>query len=285
VDDGSGEKLLPDAIPYEQAIAEADPKPPEGLSADDLYILYTGGTTGMPKGVLWRQEDIFYAALSQGSPGSVEEIVERARGGGIRSVPAPPFMHGAAHWASFNMWHVGGTVIVQSDGSRLDAHDVWSTIEREKANHLLIVGDAFARPLLDQLGQEEYDLSSLVLMSSGGAILTAALKDEFLERLPQLRVMDALGSSESGAQAATIAVAGQKAQTGQFAMAPGNLVLRAPRRRAGSHARDTSPSATTRTRRRRGAPSPWSAACATQCPGIARRWGRTAPCACSAATR
>jgi fatty-acyl-CoA synthase len=226
VDDGSGEKLLPDAIPYEQAIAEADPKPPEGLSADDLYILYTGGTTGMPKGVLWRQEDIFYAALSQGSPGSVEEIVERARGGGIRSVPAPPFMHGAAHWASFNMWHVGGTVIVQSDGSRLDAHDVWSTIEREKANHLLIVGDAFARPLLDQLGRQDYDLSSLVLMSSGGAILTAALKDEFLEHLPQLRVMDALGSSESGAQAATIAVAGQKAQTGQFAMAPGNLVLR-----------------------------------------------------------
>jgi fatty-acyl-CoA synthase len=226
VDDGSGEKLLPDAIPYEQALAEADPKPPEGLSADDLYILYTGGTTGMPKGVLWRQEDIFYAALSQGSPGSLEAIVEKARGGGIRSVPAPPFMHGAAHWASFNMWHVGGTVIVQSDGSRLDAHDVWSTIEREKANHLLIVGDAFARPLLDQLRSQEYDLSSLVLMSSGGAILTAALKDEFLEHLPQLRVMDALGSSESGAQAATIAVAGQKAQTGQFAMAPGNLVLR-----------------------------------------------------------
>jgi fatty-acyl-CoA synthase len=227
VDDGSGEELLRDAIPYEQALAEADPKPPEGLSADDLYILYTGGTTGMPKGVLWRQEDIFHAALSSGAAaGSIEEIVARARTGGIRSVPAPPFMHGAAHWASFNMWHIGGTIVVQSDGTRLDPHDVWSTVEREKANHLLIVGDAFARPLLDQLKQRRYDLSSLALMSSGGAILTAALKDELLEHLPQLRIMDALGSSESGAQAATVVVAGQKAQTGQFDMAPDNLVLR-----------------------------------------------------------
>jgi fatty-acyl-CoA synthase len=227
VDDGSGEELLQGAIPYEQALAEADPKPPEALSADDLYILYTGGTTGMPKGVLWRQEDIFHAALSSGIPaGSIEEIVARARTGGIRSVPAPPFMHGAAHWASFNMWHIGGTIVIQSDGTRLDAHDIWSTVEREKANHLLIVGDAFARPLLDQLKQRRYDLSSLALMSSGGAILTAALKDELLEHLPQLRIMDALGSSESGAQAATVAVAGQKAQTGQFAMAPDNLVLR-----------------------------------------------------------
>jgi acyl-CoA synthetase (AMP-forming)/AMP-acid ligase II len=227
VDDASGEELLQGAIPYEQALAGADPKPPEGLSADDLYILYTGGTTGMPKGVLWRQEDIFHAALSSGAAaGSLEEIVARARGGGIRSVPAPPFMHGAAHWASFNMWHIGGTIVVQSEGTRLDAHDVWSTVEREKANHLLIVGDAFARPLLDQLGRRRYDLSSLALLSSGGAILTAALKDELLEQLPQLRIMDALGSSESGAQAATVAVAGQKAQTGQFAMAPDNLVLR-----------------------------------------------------------
>ncbi|MEN8181489.1 MAG: acyl-CoA synthetase [Myxococcota bacterium] len=227
VDDGSGEALLPGALPYEQALAEAEPRPPEGLCPDDLYILYTGGTTGMPKGVLWRQEDIFHAALYAGSAsGSLAEIVERARSGGIRSLPAPPFMHGAAHWASFNMWHIGGTVIVQSDPLRLDAHDVWSTVEREKVNHLLIVGDAFARPLLDQLARHRYDLSSLALMSSGGAILTAALKDEFLEHLPNLRIMDALGSSESGAQAATVATAGQKAQTGQFAMTPGNLVLK-----------------------------------------------------------
>jgi fatty-acyl-CoA synthase len=227
VDDGSGEELLPGALDYEAALASAQPEPPADLSPDDLYILYTGGTTGRPKGVLWRQEDIYYAALSGGArPESVDEIVAKARAGGLRSVPAPPFMHGAAHWVAFNMWGVGGTVIVQSEPRRLDPHDVWSTVEREKANHLLIVGDAFARPLLDQLRQRRYDLSSLVMLSSGGAILTAALKDEFLEHLPHLRILDALGSSESGAQAAQVSGAGARATTGRFALGPDNLVLR-----------------------------------------------------------
>ncbi len=227
VDDGSGEALLPGALDYERALAEANPAPPGGLSADDLYILYTGGTTGMPKGVLWRQEDIFYAALAGGSrPATIAEIVGKAKAGGVRAIPAPPFMHGAAHWVAFNMWHAGGTVIVQSEPRHLDPHDVWSTAEREQANALLIVGDAFARPLLDQLRKQRYDLSALRLLSSGGAILTAKLKNEFLECLPELRILDALGSSESGAQAAQFSVAGQRATTGQFALAPGNVVLK-----------------------------------------------------------
>jgi fatty-acyl-CoA synthase len=226
VDDGSGAALLPGALDYEAALSQASPEAPRDLSADDLYILYTGGTTGMPKGVLWRQEDIFHAALSAGSGrGSLAEIVERARTGDIRSLPAPPFMHGAAHWVAFNMWHVGGTILVQSEVRRLDPHDIWSTLEKERASHLLIVGDAFARPLLDRLGEHSYDLSSLRLVSSGGAILTAALKDEFLARLPDVRIMDALGSSESGAQASQVSTSGEKASTGEFVMSPDNLVL------------------------------------------------------------
>lgn len=227
VADESGEPLLPGALDYEAALADAKPEPPRDLSPDDLYILYTGGTTGMPKGVLWRQEDIFRAAMGGPMPPqTIEEAVARAKAGGIRSLPAPPFMHGAAHWVAFNIFSVGGTLIVQSQPRHLDPDDIWSTIEREKANLLTIVGDAFGRPLVDQLARKSYDLSSFVMLTSGGAILTAALKDEFLRHLPKIRILDALGSSESGAQASQFTEGGRKATTGDFAFAPGNLVLK-----------------------------------------------------------
>jgi fatty-acyl-CoA synthase len=134
-------------------------------------------------------------------------------------------MHGAAHWAAFNMWHVGGTVIVQSRPERLDPQDIWSTVEREQVNAVTIVGDAFGRPLVDALRARTYDLSSLTLLTSGGAILTAALKQEFLELLPDLKILDALGSSESGAQAAQFTTKDSAPPTGDFSMSPGNTVL------------------------------------------------------------
>jgi fatty-acyl-CoA synthase len=228
VADESGEALLPGALDYEDALAKAEPTPPPAgsLSPDDLYILYTGGTTGMPKGVLWRQEDILRAALYPGELPSVDAIVERAKGGGIRALPTAPFMHGAAHWAAFNMWHLGGTIVVQNEPRRLDPQDIWSTVEREKVNSVTIVGDAFGRPLADELHANSYDLSSLAMLTSGGAILTAALKQEFLELLPQIRILDALGSSESGAQAAQFSTKDSKPTTGDFSMSPGNTVLK-----------------------------------------------------------
>jgi fatty-acyl-CoA synthase len=227
VDDGSGEALLPGAVDYEEALAAAVPEPPRGLSPDDLYILYTGGTTGMPKGVLWRQDEIVRAALlpPRVAP-TLEAIVERARRADpVRALPAPPFMHGAAHWAAFTVWHAGGTVVVQSEPRHFDPHDVWSTVERERVNTLTIVGDAFARPLLDALRERRYDLSSLRIVSSGGAILTAANKRALLEALPGARILDVLGSSESGHQATQVARAGGAATTGDFDLAEGNVVL------------------------------------------------------------
>jgi acyl-CoA synthetase (AMP-forming)/AMP-acid ligase II len=226
VEDESGEDLLPGALDYERALAQAEPAAPTGLSPDDLYVLYTGGTTGMPKGVLWRQEDVFRAALYTGPAPSLEAVLERARAGGPRALPTPPFMHGAAHWAAFNMWHVGGTVVVQSHVRRLDPHDIWATVERERISAMVIVGDAFGRPLLDQLRVRDYDLSSLRLVTSGGAILTAALKQQFLERLPGIKILDTLGSSESGAQAAQTASADAVATTGDFTLNPDSVVLR-----------------------------------------------------------
>jgi fatty-acyl-CoA synthase len=227
VSDESEAPLLDGALDYEQALAAAEPAPPRDLSPDDLYVLYTGGTTGMPKGVLWRQEDIFRAALYTRPVASAREVAEGADRADLRALPAPPFMHGAAHWAAFNMWAMGGTIIVQSEPRRLDPHDIWSTVERERVSVLTIVGDAFGRPLLDRLREREYDLSSLRLLTSGGAILTAALKREFLERLPGIRLRDALGSSESGSQASQVVHGGDRITTGDFEMAPENTVLKA----------------------------------------------------------
>ncbi len=227
VEDGSGESLLPGAVDYEQALAASDPAAPRDLSPDDLYALYTGGTTGMPKGVLWRQEDVYLSAIGgAGAPDTLEAIVDKAGTRAVRVLPAPPFMHGAAHWVAFNVWCLGGAVVVQSHPDRLDPDDVWSTVERERVTLLTIVGDAFGRPLADQLARRAYDLSALRTISSGGAILTAALKDELLERLPGVRILDALGSSESGSQASQVSKAGRRATTGDFAVAPDNVVLK-----------------------------------------------------------
>jgi acyl-CoA synthetase (AMP-forming)/AMP-acid ligase II len=201
VDDGSGIPLLTGAADYEAALAAADALAPTGLSPDDRYILYTGGTTGMPKGVLWRQGDFLATCL--GVNGTSTDIVGTAarRGASLRTLPAAPFMHGAAHWNAISAFVSGGTVVVPDQPARFDPSDVLATCERERVTALQIVGDPFARPLLDQLDARSYDLSHLRFLLSGGAVLSARVKARLIERIPALRIVDVLGSSETGRQA------------------------------------------------------------------------------------
>jgi acyl-CoA synthetase (AMP-forming)/AMP-acid ligase II len=192
---------------YEAALrAQAPTRGFEPRSADDLYCVYTGGTTGMPKGVLWRHEDIFFAAMGGGDPISLgdhitepEQLASRVLRPGVRALALPPFMHAAGHWLAFSNMFGGGTVITTSRGS-FDPKEVWGLVEAEGVNALVVVGDAMARPLLDLLASEpgRYDLSSLMAIGSGGAVLSPATKAQIAHLLPGRIVADLFGSSETG---------------------------------------------------------------------------------------
>ncbi|AKK25447.1 acyl-CoA synthetase [Mycobacterium sp. EPa45] len=224
VADSSGNELLPGAVDYESIIST--PAPAGGMPTprgDDLYILYTGGTTGMPKGVLWRQHDIFMSAMggrpfgAEKSLESYEELAEQARlNAGFRSVlMIPPLMHGAAQWAAFNMFSTGGWMVLPDDVDRLNAPAVMKLAERERVLSIPVVGDAIARPLLDEIETGKYDLSGLVTITNGGAPLSPTVRERLLAALPNLMVLDAVGASETGMQMTTMAAKGveQKAAT------------------------------------------------------------------------
>jgi len=234
VADGSGQPLLPGAVDYEEALASASAATPAVRpSPDDLYILYTGGTTGMPKGVLWRSADIFVAAMGgrradRSEFDSLDEIAQRvAEAPTVRTVIGPPLMHGAAQWTGFIMMHSGMTLCFPSIPEKLDGHDFLATIEREKAFSCSIVGDAFARPILDAMAEGSYDLSSLKVIGSGGAPLSTANKKALLEVVPGLMVLDAIGSSETGVQGSNPSTQDSEVSTGNFTPAPGACVISA----------------------------------------------------------
>ena len=174
--------------------------------ADDLYCVYTGGTTGMPKGVLWRHDDIFFAAMGGGDPLSLgnhvtapEELADRVLHPGITALAISPFMHAAGHWLAFSTLFGGGKVVTL-DGGVFDPAAAWRLVEVERVNVLVVVGDAMARPLLDVLAAapDRHDLSSLMAVGSGGAVLSPSTKAQLAELLPGRVLADRFGSSETG---------------------------------------------------------------------------------------
>jgi acyl-CoA synthetase (AMP-forming)/AMP-acid ligase II len=230
VDDGSAD-AVPGSVDYEALLGEASAtRPPLDWSPDDRYVVYTGGTTGDPKGVLWRQDDFLATAL--GVDGPTDALVARARRPGRpRALPAPPFMHGAAHWNALSCWLGGGTVVVQDQTDHLDPIDVLDTCEREGVGSLLIVGDAFARPIIDEIERGDRDLTALRYLMTGGAVLSPALKARFVAALPDLRVVDILGSSETGRHGLSATSSASADEPGVFAPSPTTVVLSADRTR------------------------------------------------------
>jgi acyl-CoA synthetase (AMP-forming)/AMP-acid ligase II len=195
--------------PYEEALAASSNARDFGpRRSDDHYVIYTGGTTGLPKGVVWTHENAFYACIGGGDPsrqtGGVTdpaELVDKIMDAPIVFLPVAPLMHAAGQWTSLSWLFSGGTVVLLP-GS-LDPVRVWRTIGEEKVNLITVVGDPVVRPLVDAwLAEGPFDVSSLFSIGSGGAPLSPALREQLMSILPGVIVSDGFGSSETGAQGA-----------------------------------------------------------------------------------
>ncbi|MFZ6002590.1 MAG: acyl-CoA synthetase [Actinomycetota bacterium] len=213
-----------ESMAFEDAVASASPERDFApRSADDHYVLYTGGTTGMPKGVVWRHEDVFFA-LGGGIDAYTNErvadewtLAKKASSveSPLRSLNLPPLMHGAAQWGFLRFAFEGNLIVMLR---RFDPHEVWRVVEREAINNISITGDAMARPMIEALdelgGPDALDLSSLFVLASTAAIFSPTVKDKYLEAFPNLLLIDAIGSSETGSNGMRVVAKGDTQNKG-----------------------------------------------------------------------
>ena len=238
IDDGT-EPLMEGAIDYESSISSSKEQNRFDRTEENIYMLYTGGTTGMPKGVMYKHggfiPSMLKTAFAMGFEvpediSDLEKIVKNAKENDSLSVslPACPLMHGTGMWlGAFLPMFSGGTVVTISDLG-LNPKKVWEEVVKNKVNSLVIVGDAFAKPLLDELKEaksssNEYDISSLRAMISSGVMWSSEIKDGLLE-LHDMTLFDAMGSSEGGMGSA-VSNREMPAKTAKFALNPGVIVL------------------------------------------------------------
>ena len=237
VDDGG--EPVPGASNYEDLVGAYDPAPRIQRSAEDVYMLYTGGTTGMPKGVMYDTGGMLQGFMGAAFPifgmtaSAVEEIPAQAAGlwdeeRGVTSIPACPLMHGTGMWLGALIPHCAGARVVTLEGRSFDAHEVWSAAQREQASQVVIVGDAFAKPMLRALEEAKangspYDVSSVRFLISSGVMWTAEVKRDLLE-WNDFILVDAMGSTE-GSMGTQITTRGNIGETARFAMSPTTRVF------------------------------------------------------------
>jgi acyl-CoA synthetase (AMP-forming)/AMP-acid ligase II len=197
VDDGTHTPDLPGAITLDDALAQGDTGQDISTSPDDVMMVCTGGTTGRPKGVMWRQADTYVVSMNGADHESVDEIHAKVGKGGQPWFAVSPLMHAAGMWTAFAAL-LNGLPVVLYDRTRFDPPAVLETAEREKVGMMTMVGDAYAGPLVEELRRGSYDLSSMFAIGTGGAATNPKYQRALLELLPQITLINGYGSSETG---------------------------------------------------------------------------------------
>ena len=236
-----GEHHVVTAIPYNTLLADYDPMPRITRDEDDIYMLYTGGTTGMPKGVMYQMGSLVEGFVNGGlafigmtPPAEISQLgttVRDAHASGIRpiTIPGCPIMHGTGMWIGAMMPQSGGAHVITLQKRSFDAHEMFQVVQEKKATLAVVVGDSFVKPMIRALDEAiakgtPYDASSLKMIASSGVMWTSEVKEALLDRIEHVVLLDAMGSSE-GSMGTSISMKGLPPKTAKFAVAPTTKVF------------------------------------------------------------
>lgn len=223
IDDGTAAPELPAAVRLDDALAQGDTPIGVTPSPDDLIMICTGGTTGRPKGVLWRQSDMYMVSMNGADYASAAELQAKVREGGAPWYAVSPLMHAAGMWTAFAATMNGLPVILYDSREKFDPRTVLQTAERERVGMMTMVGDAYVAPIVEELQRRSYDLSAMFAIGTGGAATNPKYQRALLEAIPQITLINGYGSSETGNMAFGHSQRGNHTDTFQFR--EGGLVL------------------------------------------------------------